>query len=248
MTELGGCRPAPSSDHAARVPAALTGREGVGFVVPDIGRRCVRIHHPLADGRPWADAAPELLAPGTGRVDWMHSPLDVHDGNLGHEASARLAALLAEHAGGAGACHYGIWTGWGWSNGTVLYSLGGARRRTPWGRTRARIVRRRANREWTERRRPLTDFIGACPVMPWWGGRDMFLFDGPVAAAGLPRIGLFGETPQSPQWWWPEDRSWFVANEIDDPVTYVTGPDALVDAVLVDDLLEIVEVRFTDAW
>jgi hypothetical protein len=39
-----------------------------------------------------------------------------------------------------------------------------------------------------------------------------------------------------------------VATEIDDPWSYVGGPTALVEAILVDDALETVEVGFDDDW
>jgi len=87
-------------------------------------------------------------------------------------------------------------------------------------------------------------------VQAWWGGRDMGLFDGPVVAVaviGRPSIpAAFQDEPtldrRSPQWWWPTDRAWFVASEIDDPWTYIAGPAALLDAVRAMDL-ETVTVR-----
>ena len=45
-----------------------------------------------------------------------------------------------------------------------------------------------------------------------------------------------------PQWWWPEDRRWFVATEIDYPWTYVGGPAGLIHEIVEDTGLEGVEV------
>jgi len=52
--------------------------------------------------------------------------------------------------------------------------------------------------------------------------RDYWLFTGPVEAvtATAPLAGL----EQTPNLWWPADRAWCVATEIDLPWTYVAGP------------------------
>jgi len=81
----------------------------------------------------------------------------------------------------------------------------------------------------------------------------MFLFDGDVSAVvdigspPSPYRPSAGISRMSPQWWWPEDRSWFVATEIDDPWTYIAGPRALIDEVLELEL-EAVEVEYSDSW
>lgn len=46
--------------------------------------------------------------------------------------------------------------------------------------------------------------------------------------------------------WWPEDRAWVVATEIDFAWTYVGGTRAAIDAVLADDRLETLEALLTD--
>jgi hypothetical protein len=58
----------------------------------------------------------------------------------------------------------------------------------------------------------------------------------PVAVAGAdrPAAGL----------WWPADRAWFVATEIDFPWTFVAGATALVDRLLDDDRLEAAATTF----
>ena len=40
-----------------------------------------------------------------------------------------------------------------------------------------------------------------------------------------------------PNLWWPDDRSWCVASEIDLPWTYVGGSKALIEEVLADERL-----------
>jgi len=44
--------------------------------------------------------------------------------------------------------------------------------------------------------------------------------------------------PQSPNLFWPSDRAWCVATEIDLDSTYVGGSRALVEAILADGRLE----------
>jgi hypothetical protein len=51
---------------------------------------------------------------------------------------------------------------------------------------------------------------------------------------------------QSPNIWWPDDRAWFVATEVDYAWTYVAGPRRLADALLSDDRLEVLPVRLED--
>jgi hypothetical protein len=51
---------------------------------------------------------------------------------------------------------------------------------------------------------------------------------------------------QSPSLWWPDDRAWCVASEIDFCSTYVGGSPALIERVLGDDRLEAIPVRLED--
>jgi hypothetical protein len=51
---------------------------------------------------------------------------------------------------------------------------------------------------------------------------------------------------QSPNLWWPADRAWCVASDIDLPSTYLGGTRALVEEVPGDDRLEAVPARLTD--
>jgi hypothetical protein len=41
-----------------------------------------------------------------------------------------------------------------------------------------------------------------------------------------------------PNLWWPDDRSWCVASEIDFPYTYVGGSSKLIEEILAHPLLE----------
>jgi len=67
--------------------------------------------------------------------------------------------------------------------------------------------------------------------------RDYLLYAGPAEAVAT-LAGLDGTGGQCPNIWWPADRAWCMASEIDLPWTYVSGPRGLIDAVLADDRIE----------
>ncbi len=50
----------------------------------------------------------------------------------------------------------------------------------------------------------------------------------------------------SPNLWWPEDRAWFVATEIDYAWTYVGGSAELIDSLLATEGLEALPARLAD--
>jgi hypothetical protein len=68
--------------------------------------------------------------------------------------------------------------------------------------------------------------------------RDYLLFREPLAKAEGWEDG--------PNLWWPDDRAWCVASEIDLPYTYVGGPKELVDAILRSPAIEALPARDTD--
>lgn len=66
--------------------------------------------------------------------------------------------------------------------------------------------------------------------------RGMALLRGPLHAAGTAFSGT--GWPESPSLWWPDDRSWCVATDIDLMSTYVGGQPQCVEALLHDQRLE----------
>ena len=66
-------------------------------------------------------------------------------------------------------------------------------------------------------------------------GRNYALFVGPLAA--LPSL-MDAQDDHSPNLWWPDDRAWCVATEIDLAWTYVGGSAALISDVLANPRLE----------
>jgi hypothetical protein len=77
--------------------------------------------------------------------------------------------------------------------------------------------------------------------------RRYLLAAGPIDAVmdPVPTIDGF-DWGLSANLWWPEDRAWVVATEIDFAWTYVGGTRAAIDAVLADDRLEAFEALLTD--
>ena len=74
-------------------------------------------------------------------------------------------------------------------------------------------------------------------------GRSLRLYAGSIEHAGAL---LAFPTLQSPNLWWPDDRAWCVASEIDFCSTYVGGSPVLIERVLEDERLEAIPVRLED--
>jgi hypothetical protein len=72
--------------------------------------------------------------------------------------------------------------------------------------------------------------------------REMQLLTGPLSQAA--RVSMEDATlEQSPSLWWPADRAWCVATDVDLMSTYVGGSRACIDAVLAAPGLEVWEVH-----
>jgi hypothetical protein len=71
--------------------------------------------------------------------------------------------------------------------------------------------------------------------------RDYLLYRGPAEA-----VTALADKAQTPNLWWPADRAWCVATEIDLRCTYVGGPAGLIAALLADDAIEALPARPDD--
>jgi hypothetical protein len=69
--------------------------------------------------------------------------------------------------------------------------------------------------------------------------REYLLFRGPLE---IVLDGPWTRWHQTPNLWWPQDRTWFVATEIDFDSTLVGGSRSLIDAVLARADLEALEI------
>ena len=76
-------------------------------------------------------------------------------------------------------------------------------------------------------------------------GRSYFFYAGPVETALESPPGL-ESWDQSPNLWWPNDRAWCVATEVDYAWTYVGGTSELIDRLFADERLGVLPAQLTD--
>jgi hypothetical protein len=119
-------------------------------------------------------------------------------------------------------CWFCVWDGFGWPGFTMSASM------TESG----------APTEFVEqpRRDPVPGPVRDGPRVRL-PHRDYLLYRG-TAAAVSEVAGLDGTWDQCPNLWWPADRAWCVASDIDLQWSYVGGPRGLIDAILADDRIE----------
>lgn len=140
-----------------------------------------------------------------------------------------LVDILRRSTSTAGRCWFCIWAGFGSWGGGVAYLAADRSPLAEWSR------RRRERRETRSVQKAL-DRIPTAPIMH--GTRDCLVFTGPIDA--VPSMSIGGRHPQSPNWWWPDDRAWVVVSELDAPSTYIGGSAELARAILDEPRLEAV--------
>lgn len=133
-----------------------------------------------------------------------------------------LAGLLRDWTATPERCWFCVWDGWGWE-GRVALSTAGEAPPTP------------AN--------PIPTGVWHGPRV-WLPNRDYLLYAGPVEA--VTAIAPLSGDDQTANLWWPADRAWCVASEIDLAWTYLAGPAELIRAVLADFRLEALPARPDD--
>ena len=208
----------------------------VGSVVPHGFQAYARVFHPLDDGR-WADRAarngriahPEmqlhLISSPPGAAPGGYEPLDgVSVGSLPEEELRALVEVLARHTGTPEQVTFAVWEGGGLEGGSAYLVRDGETVPVP-----------------SPPLAPPEVLDGPRLELP---NRSYVLLEGSVADAGAVATFLRG---QSPNLWWPQDRAWCVATEIDLAWTYVAGSAALVADVVAAPALEALPARVTDA-
>lgn len=209
-----------------------------GAIIPTGLEAYARIFHD-ADGRRWADIAREhgtTFHPAAAftrllGVHWSERPAGCPTTGALRLENAR-ALVEAVRPFTTEPCYFGLWRGYGWIEGgaTPLRS----RPTTIRGRLALARAVRNEGRARQRRRREL-DAVPLVRVP----NRDYFLFRGPLE---LVLNGPWTRWDQTPNLWWPPDRAWFVATEIDFDSTVVGGARALIDAVLASADLEALEI------
>lgn len=143
-------------------------------------------------------------------------------GNLALPQLEELCEILGRHTTDANQCFLGLWVGWGW--------IGGGSVITSW-RREADHTRVKGSPELVPPAFSTEELHRACLKLP---DRDYVLLAGPLSGAarilepGMSKI----VKSQSPNLFWPEDRTWFVASEIDFDSTLVGGSADLIKAIL----------------
>jgi hypothetical protein len=224
----------------------------VGSVVPAGFAAYARIFHPATRSRDWKEEEVRWseVAAWNGRI--VHPEMQFHAiaaraapiegyepnwsgepklGVLSRSQSRALVGHLSRSTPVAGACWLCIWDGYGYFTPGAIVTFTASKkgapqsaRRPPRWRLRTPFPRAKGNLPGRERVR-----------LP---GRDYMLFRGPVEKAQGWEDG--------PNLWWPDDKSWCVACEIDFPYTYVGGSKELIDAILEDPTLESLPAKDTD--
>jgi hypothetical protein len=228
---------------AAWIAPRLVGEFGaVTLAVPSGYPAYVRICHPATDTAAalvsWSAVAKETgrevhalmqwhaVVGSPDHVNFRGSLWDGNDperGNLVPEVLGPLCELLGEHTADARHCFFCLWEGWGWIDGRGVWVM---RIDDTANATRASEVPVQPgfSPEELSRRRvklPHRDYIllegslSAALQIGHWPGPDWFC-------------------PQSPNLFWPADRAWCVASEIDFDSTLLGGTAELVEAVLED--------------
>ena len=212
----------------------------VGSLVPEGFEAYARMVHPLRrveHGRRikvrWADVAREA---GTAIHSTVHleqlrpgpelePPLE---GTLERDELDALVEILAPHTSSPQSCWFGLWEGYGWMQGSPAV---------------AELAPSPTHKGFRRRRQSPVEPVAPPGPHVQLPGRSLALYRGPVEAATA-----FCQPPafQSPNLWWPEDRAWCVASEIDLPSTYLGGTRALVQEVLHDGRLEAVPASLAD--
>src|SRR5258706_2737495 len=205
----------------------------VGSVVPTGFASYARILHPAFTRERevrWAEVAtwsgrlihpevqfhalvPPLPLDAIGTESFNFPP---RNGVLPESQAQALAGLLSEHTTTRDKCWFCLWDGYGDFNAGAFVRAYKDSFAGRWQRWRTEHVR-------VSLAKPKPRRVPGKRVTPN-AQRSYFLFSGPVTKAAGWRGG--------PNIWWPDDRAWCVASEIDLPYTYAGGSKELIAQVL----------------
>jgi hypothetical protein len=183
----------------------------------------------------WFQDLEELAAAAAKRdLPWARAP---QEGQIPKEVLDCLTPVLARHT----ISEHGwfcLWDGWGFLTGSM-----------------SRVVAWHVDHQpppgtpWRYHSRPALSPEERKSPKVHLPTRDYYLFEGPLAATG--ELGAFVTWEpggvreferQTPSIWWPDDRAWCAANEIDASFTCIGGTRALIDELLKHPELETLEI------
>jgi len=212
--------------------AGRTSSGGVRWA--EVGAATGRTLHPLAQ---FASLAGRWQYEPRVGLGWPGQNPD--EGTLDLEQLRELCRILTVHTATADQCWLTVWEGWG--------NLPSA-----WPRSYPRI--RQPHRAYFLFQRPLDDVVDFSIALDSLheesssAARYLVSSSSPAAAADALAVPP-GARPghlQSPSQWWPADRAWAVATEIDFDSTLVAGSEALIQEIVNHDELEAFRVEVTD--
>jgi hypothetical protein len=215
---VGGLVPAVF-DHYARVFHPASRDDGVDVRWKDVARANRRTMHPAAE---WGSLTGSWQLQ---RQDclWDQEP---RLGRLPQELGERLAQALASSTRRADRCFFAVWDGWAIPSAIILFEQG-----TP------EAEQRQAYEKADAEIRAQSGFLDGAPAFTV-PHRAMRLLEGPLRA-----ISAFYENHSDPpSLWWPEDRAWCVATDIDLMSTYVGGSADAIHALLSNEQIEALPV------
>jgi hypothetical protein len=233
-----------SSDVSAAtwIAPRLGGQFGaVTLAVPSGYPAYIRICHPATDldGKSvsWAEVAETMGRHAHALMQWhqlagLRNPHDPSRslwqggepviGNLSPDVLGPLCNLLATHTAEPAHCFFCLWEGWGWVDGSGVEIIVAHRGEMATSRQAEKPIAPAFSSQELGRGRVR---------LP---GRDYLLLEGPVSAAT--KIGYWARPnwflPQSPNLFWPADRTWCAASEIDFDSTLIGGSTTLIEAIL----------------
>jgi hypothetical protein len=143
-------------------------------------------------------------------------------GSLEPDDAVALIDVLGRHTSTPSRCWFCIWDGYGWQDEGSLPD-------------RVELAGHLADPAVPPEVRD-----GPRVQLPW---RDYLLYSGPIEAA----LAFIDSEGQTPNVFWPEDRAWCVASEIDLPSTYVGGSRQLAAELVEDDRIETLAAEPSDA-
>jgi hypothetical protein len=220
----------------------------VGAVIPTGFAAYAKVLHPASTWRDHTDVRWAEVAASTGKV--IHPLVQFHAiatpvagreledrtwsgepriGTLSDRQAHAMARLVEKHTSTPDACWFCLWDGYGYF--------------APGGMIEARAYFTKGSKPRLSRlpfsvqKKPKKLSVTAKKVTPN-NARSYLLFTGSVRDA----VGW----EDGPNIWWPHDRAWCVASEIDLPYSYVGGSKELIEEVLADSELEALPAQLED--
>ena len=151
-------------------------------------------------------------------VEWGRCPAM---GSIPVPESTILTGLLRDFTTTPENCYLGYWEGYGCLNRGRIYLY--APERGWLSRVESMI-----HNLW-ENLRPAPDLLENVPRLKGQE-RDYIVFSGSLD--NLPSLCRYPPWGQSPSLWWPQDRAWCVATEVDGYDTFVGGSEACIEGFL----------------